>query len=83
MTIQTKVVWATRPEGYVPGPMGEALQEAMATKYAELVARGIVSTRSTDGAGYRTWPTTEAAQEWIDFVNQQTPKPIEAVIINT
>jgi len=84
MTIQTKVVWAIRPKDMSPGPERDALLATTLAKRDEMRRNGIVSEfRFADGAGYRTWPTTEAAQEWIDFLNQLTTKPISAEIIIT
>ena len=72
MTIKTKVVW---PDGQ--------LSTLLVAKANELKLSGVTdgTTESLDGAVYRTWTTTESAQGWVDFLNQQTPKPTEAVVI--
>jgi hypothetical protein len=86
MAIETKVVWAIRPEDMEPGTK-EAILAAEMAKNSDFKSRGLFLGKSpnvnSDGHRNRIWSTTEAAQEWIDFLNQQTPKPISAEIINT
>jgi hypothetical protein len=72
MTIKTKVVWAS-----------DQVSSLLHTKAIELVGSGVTdgTTELINGAVYRTWTTTEAAQEWVDFLNQQSPTPTEAVVV--
>jgi hypothetical protein len=74
MSIKTKVIWATDIQ---------AMPTGVADKLTDLISRGVTDGLSTDVdyAVYRTWTTNEAAQEWIDFLNQLTPQPTEAVIV--
>jgi hypothetical protein len=87
MAIETKVVWAIRPEDMEPGPLKDAFFATEIAKNIDLKSRGLSHGKSpnvnSDGHRNRIWSTTEAAQEWIDFLNQQTTKPISAEIINT
>ena len=73
MTIKTKVIWAT----------GDKAPQTAGEKLRNLKLSGVTDGTSTtvDNNIYRTWTTNEAAQEWIDFLNQLTPKPTDAVIV--
>lgn len=71
MAIKTKIIW------------GEAGASDFAAKAAELTANGVTDGTSIleEGAIIRTWTTREAAQEWLDFLNSQTPVPLTADIV--
>jgi hypothetical protein len=77
MTIKTKVVWADT----WPGGLMLVIQEKLSQLVSDKFTDGLFANGESSGAVYRTWTTTEAAQEWIDFLNQQSPAPIEAVVI--
>ena len=80
MTIKTQIVWKRILE--------DAEIVAINAKAAEYVSAGVaddnlvVAMDTTIGTNAtRIWTTTEAANEWVAFLNTFTPPPVSATVI--